>query len=260
MLQVILYFLICFVATTVGGISGVGGGVIIKPVLDALSSMDAATISFLSGCTVLAMTSTSLVFAKSGPVKIEKRRATLLAIGACVGGLLGKELFEIVRSSGNATIDIAQQAMMILLTVAVFVYTLGRDKIKTKDVTSVLACLLIGLTLGLVSAFLGIGGGPLNLAVLYFFFSMDSKTAALNSLYIIFFSQTASLINTVVRGTVPEFSWQVLIAMGIGGVLGGLLGRNISANLTNKGVNRLFLMILTVIMFISCYNLARCFI
>ena len=53
-----------------------------------------------------------------------------------------------------------------------------------------------------LSAFLGIGGGPINLAILSFCFSMDSKTAALNSLYIILFSQAASFINTLVRGTV----------------------------------------------------------
>ena len=88
---------------------------------------------------------------------------------------------------------------------------------------------------------------------------MDSKTAALNSLYIILFSQAASFLNTLVRGTVPEFDWFVLIAMCVGGVLGGILGRGISARLTNRGVDRLFLVIMAVITVISCYNLAMCF-
>lgn len=259
MLKAIIYFLICLAATTAGGISGVGGGVIIKPVLDAVSGMGVATVSFLSGCTVLAMTATSMIRSRGGPVKVEPRRGTLLAVGAAVGGILGKELFELVRAAGGVTVDIAQQIMMILLTVGVFIYTLKRDGIKTKDVQNAAACVCIGLVLGLLSAFLGIGGGPINLAVLYYFFSMDSKTAALNSLYVILFSQAASFINTLVRGTVPEFDWFVLIAMCIGGVLGGILGRSISAKLTNKGVDRLFLVIMAVITVISCYNLARCF-
>ena len=54
-MQFVLYFLICLVATTVGAISGVGGGVVIKPVFDAMSGMDVSQISFLSGCTVLAL-------------------------------------------------------------------------------------------------------------------------------------------------------------------------------------------------------------
>ena len=259
MLKAMIYFLICIAATTAGGISGVGGGVIIKPVLDAVSGMGVATVSFLSGCTVLAMTATSMLRSRGSSVKVEPRRGTLLAVGAAVGGILGKELFELVRNAGGATVDIAQQVMMILLTVGVFIYTLRRDGIKTRDVQNAAACVVIGLILGLVSAFLGIGGGPINLAVLSFFFSMDSKTSALNSLYIILFSQAASFLNTLVRGTVPEFDWFVLIAMCVGGVLGGIFGRSISAKLTNKGVDRLFLVIMAVITAISCYNLYNCF-
>ena len=260
MLQAVIYFLVCIIATTAGGISGVGGGVIIKPVLDAVSGMGTATVSFLSGCTVLAMTITSMVRASGGSVKIEKRRGTLLAVGAAIGGILGKELFEIVRGAGGSTVDIAQQIMMILLTAGVFVYTLKKEHIRTKNVQNAAACVIIGLTLGLLSAFLGIGGGPINLAVLSFFFSMDSKISALNSLYIILFSQAASFLNTIVRGTVPEFDWFVLIAMCVGGVLGGLLGRSISAKLTNKGVDKLFLGLMAVITLISCYNLVMCFV
>ena len=46
---------ITFIATIVGAISGIGGGVIIKPVMDAILKLPVETISFLSGTTVLAM-------------------------------------------------------------------------------------------------------------------------------------------------------------------------------------------------------------
>lgn len=259
-MQILFSFLICLLATTVGGISGVGGGVIIKPVLDATSGMPVATISFLSGCTVLAMTITSMLRSRGGEVKVEPRRGTLLAIGAAVGGVVGKELFEIVRSAGGSAVSIAQQVMMIVLTLGVLVYTLNRPRITTRDVKNPAACVVIGLVLGLLSAFLGIGGGPINLAVLYYFFSMDTKTAALNSLYIILFSQAASFLSTLVRNTVPEFEWAVLIVMVVGGVVGGTLGRSISKKLSNAGVDRLFFWLLIVITGISCYNLVRCFV
>ena len=52
----LLVLAISFFACTVGAICGIGGGIIIKPVLDATGVADVATINFLSGCTVLAMT------------------------------------------------------------------------------------------------------------------------------------------------------------------------------------------------------------
>ena len=256
-MEILFSFLICLLATTIGGISGVGGGVIIKPVLDATSGMPVATVSFLSGCTVLAMTITSMLRSRGGEVTVEARRGTLLAPG---GGVVGKELFELVRASGGSAVSVAQQVMMIVLTLGVLVYTLNRPRIAAKDVKNPAACVTIGLVLGLLSAFLGIGGGPINLAVLYYFFSMDPKTAALNSLYIILFSQGASFLNTILRGTVPEFQWPVLIVMVIGGVVGGTLGRSISKRLSNSGVDRLVFWLLIAITGISCYNLVRCFV
>ena len=255
-MQILFSFLICLLATTVGGISGVGGGVIIKPVLDAVSGMPVATVSFLSGCTVLAMTVTSMLRSRGGDVKVGPRRGTLLAIGAAIGGVAGKELFELVRAAGGMTVSVAQQVMMIALTLGVVASTLNRPRTTPRNVTEPVVCVCIGLVLGLLSAFLGIGGGPINLAVLYYFFSMDTKTAALNSLYVILFSQSASFISTVARGTIPEFEWPVLLVM----VVGGILGRSISKKLSNSDVDQLFFWLLIVITAISCYNLVNCFI
>lgn len=60
----VLVLLVSFFACTVGAICGIGGGIIIKPVLDATGVADVATINFLSGCTVLSMTLYSVLKAK----------------------------------------------------------------------------------------------------------------------------------------------------------------------------------------------------
>ena len=137
------------------------------------------------------------------------------------------------------------------------VYTLKKDKIKTHCVQNVLACILIGVALGICSSFLGIGGGPINLVVLFFFFSMDTKTAAQNSLYIILFSQITSLINTIVTKTVPEFTAGLLILMVAGGILGGMVGRKINKRIDGETVNKLFIGLMAIIMLICAYNIYR---
>lgn len=256
-MQALIFFLICILATTVGGISGVGGGVIIKPVLDAITALDVSTISFLSGTTVLAMTCSSIVLGRNRDVQVEKRRGTALAIGAALGGVGGKALFELVYASGGQLVKLTQQTCMVGLTVLVLVYTLNRHRIRAHNVTNLPACVGIGLGMGTLSAFLGIGGGPINLMVLYYFFSMDTKTAALNSLYVILFSQAATLLCMLLGGSVPAFDPVHLMTMVTGGVLGGRLGRILSRRLSARQTDKLFLVLLGVIILISLYNLAK---
>ena len=256
-MQFVLYFLVCLIATTVGAISGVGGGVVIKPVFDAVAGMSVSQVSFLSGCTVLAMTIVSLL--RSRGEKIELKRGTLLAVGGAVGGLLGKVVFDWLKSlTGNdGLVGVVQSVIMILLTAGVGVYMAFREKIRTKNVQNAALCVIIGLALGVMSAFLGIGGGPINRVVLYYFFSMDTKQAALHSIYVIFFSQAASFVSSLAMQNVPAFDPVTLVVMVVGGVAGGFLGRAFNKKMSVRQVDMLFSILLAVITLISVYNLVH---
>ena len=116
---------------------------------------------------------------------------------------------------------------------------------------------MIGVLLGIMSSFLGIGGGPINLVVLAYFFSMSTKEAALSSLYIIMFSQITSLIQTCVTGTIPEVEASYLIAMVVGGILGGTLGSKVNKKIDEDGVNKLFIALMIVIVCINIYNAVK---
>ena len=56
-------------------------------------------------------------------------------------------------------------------------------------------------------------------------FSMDTKVAAQNSLYIILFSQIANLLTTLITRSVPAFDILTLVLMVCGGIGGGMIGR-----------------------------------
>lgn len=256
----LVFFAASLLASIVGAICGIGGGVIVKPTLELFGWVSASTISFLSGSMVLAMSCYSVVKSlRSKNQSLNMHTSTFLALGAAIGGVAGKAIFNRIRSHSGSpdTVGAVQSICLMLVTIGTLIYNLRKKYIQTHHVTSAIACMIIGLLLGLMSSFLGIGGGPINLVVLSFFFSMDAKTAASNSLYIILFSQTASLLSTLIGHTVPEFDWFTLICMIAGGILGGMIGRRLSSRMNNAGVDKLLTYLMVVIIFMSTYNAWR---
>lgn len=255
-----ILFGICLSASCMGALVGAGGGVIMKPILDLMQIMSVPAVSFCSGCTVLAMAVFSLLASRKNEVKVEWRTSTPLAIGAAVGGLLGKALFGACQrwfaSAGNL-LGAIQNGFLLVLTVLVFVYMRKKEHIVSRRMEGKAAILAIGLSLGMVSSFLGIGGGPFNIAVLYYFFSMNAKQAALNSIYVIFFSQVASLLLTVATGRIPAFPPAYLLMMAAGGVCGAFLARRIGKRMSNAGVEKVLVGMLAIIVLLCAYNIAQ---
>ncbi len=252
----ISFFIISFIASTVGAISGIGGGVIIKPSLDTFTSLSVETISFLSGCTVLSMTIITLFKSRKGGIVLDKRISSLLALGGVIGGLAGKYLFDLaITTFSSDSVGISQSSLLALMVLFVFIFVLNKKKIQAKSYTSGILAVITGLFLGAIASFLGIGGGPINLAILYLFFSMDAKKAALNSIFIIFLSQAASLIFTVAGGRVPSFEPLILILMISGGILGGFTGAEVTKRVSLRGVDTVFLAVLLLIFVLSAVQI-----
>ena len=69
----VIFFAVSILASVVGAICGVGGGVFMKPALDAVGVLPVNTITFLSTCTVIFMTSYNVI---SSAITIKKAEAT----------------------------------------------------------------------------------------------------------------------------------------------------------------------------------------
>lgn len=256
----LLFYTISFCASVVGAICGIGGGVIIKPALDSFGALSVSAISFLSGCTILSMSCYSVVKAKLKKESIiDMSISTYLGIGAIIGGIAGKQMFQVVKAPfENANmVGAVQAAVLAAVTFGTLIYTIFKKSIHTLKLTNKAVCIAIGLALGIMSSFLGIGGGPINLVVLYFFFSMETKVAAQNSLYIIFLSQLSSLLVTILTHTVPAVSPILLVGMVLCGIGGNAAGRKINAKIRSKVVDKLFVGLMCVIIVICFYNVGR---
>lgn len=260
MSEMYLVFVVAFLASLLGPLCGIGGGVIIKPVVDAMGILPVAVVSFLSSVSVLTMSlATLLQNAVSKTSTIKVRSMLPVALGSAAGGVAGKILFNLLSQNlhDRELVGAYQAAILIILTIIVFIYTLRRSSLKSFRIEKPLVSALIGATAGALWSFLGIGGGPFNLAILMFFFSMDSKPAAQASLFIIAFSQTASLLYSVFLGGLPAFEPFMLAGMCLAALLGSVIGRQIARRIDSHAVDVLYRCALVLIILICCYNFAR---
>ncbi len=253
-------FLVSLTASGIGAVCGIGGGIIIKPILDFLQVADAVTASFLASGTVLAMTVYTVgmqFFHREGSIDLKKGMP--LGWGAMAGGILGHAALLGVKDSlgGDDVAGAAQACGIMVMTLAALLYLSRKVMIRSLDVVGIMLCMALCLLLGSISSFFGIGGGPINLVFLFYFFSMDTKNAVNNSLYVIFFSQATNLLYSLAMRTIPAFESPHLISMALGGIFGGIVGRVLHRRLTNKAIEKLFAVLMIAIIFLCFYNFGR---
>ena len=253
----LICMLVSFSASVVGAICGLGGGIVIKPVLDMTGAVSVAEASLLSASTVLAMSISSLYKNFRAGERIQLNIGLPLAGGAAIGGLLGKSIFQsICRIAGEGYAGFAQSALLLLLTFGVLIYKLKEEGVQPKLVKSRLLATFVGVVLGCFSSLIGIGGGPINLLVLSYLFGMKGKEAVMSSLFIIGFSQTAALATAAVGGGFADFDVIRLIGMVLCGIGGGSLGSFIHRRISEKGNRTVLVGLLLLIMLICGRNIA----
>lgn len=255
--MIIICFLIAIIATTIGASSGIGGGVIIKPVLESFNMFDLKTVTLLSSITIFSMAVVSLVKQIKMKDPINFKTTVTIALGSTLGGVLGEKLlkFMLSLSSNSKGVSILQSLMLIFLLAIVYVYINHKDKLKEFKVKSLILIFVVGLILGALASFLGIGGGPINVAIFALLFSMNTKDAARNSIILIFFSQGAKILSIALTTGFSSYNLKVMPYMIVGGVLGGFLGYKLNKSVSDKFITRLFNIVLIFIILVNIYNL-----
>lgn len=252
---ILLYVVTVLIATTVGAIAGLGGGVIIKPVFDLIGFHDASTIGFYSSVAVFTMCIVSIIKQLKKGFQFDQKTVIFISIGSIVGGLLGEVIFNFVTASlANAQVKVIQAGLLELTLFVILLYTLKKDKIKGYHVTHPLAIFAVGLFLGTISIFLGIGGGPLNVALLTLLFSYSMKEATIYSIATIFFSQISKLGSIIIAGQLFTFDLSLVPCIMIAAIAGGYIGTLINQKLDDRNVSKIYISLIFVLIFISFYN------
>ena len=250
----LIYFFVIVIANTIGAVSGMGGGVIIKPVFDFIGAHDVAAISFYSATAVFTMSVVSTMRQLTSGRKFNWQIVSWVSVGAVLGGILGNLAFEACLNwFGNKDIvQLIQIVLTVITLIFAFVYT--KYNWKNFKLTHVIWYFICGLMLGFLASLLGIGGGPINVSLLMLLFSLPIKEATVYSICTIFFSQFAKLLTIALTTGFSRYDLTLLWFVIPAAVIGGLLGAKFSKILSPEKVTIVFQGVVLLVLFINLYN------
>lgn len=226
------------------GLLGGGGSILTVPVLAYLFSVHPTVATSYS---LFIVGSTSLVGAvrKYSIGQVSVPTALLFGVSSITTVILTRRFIipqipEHLGRIGEVAITKSALTMVlfaVLMLLASFSMIKGRKEVdQNKKPVKVLPMLLYGVGIGMVTGFLGAGGGFLLIPALVFFVGLDMKKAVGTSLAIIAMN---SLIGFTGDLGIIEIDWQLLITVSVislAGLFAGIyLSKKISGAKLKKG-------------------------
>lgn len=254
MIIYLIYFAVILFATTVGALSGMGGGVIIKPVLDAVGAHALNSVNFYSSVSIFVMSIVSVIKQVRGGMRVSINSIFGIAVGSIVGGSLGNILFNYLLTffSNQSSVQMVQIVITVILLALVLLYL--RFEIKPLNLKNRIWPFAVGLFLGAVSTLLGIGGGPINVAMFIFVFGMPMKKAMVYALTAKFFAHFANLLTVFFNEGFTHYELNFLWAIVPAAILGGYLGSQLNQKSTNKKVNLYYRLVTLGVIILNIAN------
>lgn len=176
------------------GFFGVGGGIIMVPLLMAWAKFDQKRASATS---LLAIVPTSLVGAitYASNHQVDVLVAALVAIGAIIGAPFGSKLLRVLPV---AVIHWTFITMMVIEAARLLFVTEETQGSFELTFLSGAGLIGLGLIMGVASGMLGIGGGVIAVPVFMSFFGLAPLLAKGTSLL--------AMVPTAIAGTIPNLS------------------------------------------------------
>jgi len=215
-----------FAAGVLGSMIGLGGGIIVVPVLTFLGfPPTAAASNSLFAALSNAIAST---ISYSRQKRVEYSLGLKLGLLAIPGTVLGAVI------STDVTPEIFKILFGLVLIVSA-IYIFLRKKIATRERTLSYQMMVfaVGISFfaGIISSFFGIGGGILFVPLMVVGMGMAMKKAAPTSQFILLFVSLSGVITHSILGH-PDFTQAGFLA--IGSFIGGLVGARLSLDIKER--------------------------
>ncbi len=211
--SIILALLLAVLIGVSLGTLGSGGSIITMPVLVYVAGVPAHTAVGMS-LVIVGATAAAGSWLQSRRVGLDARTVAIFAVTGAAGAYGGAQLTPLV---GSATL---MGIFAVLMLLAGWRMLAARTDLPAPQDCRVWRCAVTGLALGVLTGFLGIGGGFLILPALVLAAGLDMKRAVPTSLAIIAFNAAGGLAGQLRQAA---FDWSLTAAF-LGFALTGMAG------------------------------------
>lgn len=219
-----IYALLSGACVCLGLTGGVGASTLLRPLLDAISPLEPAAISFLCTVGTLGAALVCAFFALSQPLALHQDELLFLSIGALLGGalgdLIGARFYAFLPVRG---ILFLQNALLFTILALPAIYFSQLTKTVTPLAITRMASLPAALLLGIVASFLSFGAVPLTLMIYHLLFDADDRERSVAALAITLCAMAGKLIVQLIRMRLNIPRAEVLLWLLPGALLGALI-------------------------------------
>ncbi len=236
------------------GMFGVGGGFILTPLLFFIGVPPAVAVA--TGANQIVASSVSGLMAHLKRKTVDLRMGTVLLIGGLIGAGFGVFLFNYLKSLGQVDllINLCYVVFLGIIGTLMFIESLNALRKSRRGVRparkkhnwihnlpfkmrfrtsglyiSVFPPVLVGLSVGILSAVMGVGGGFIMVPAMIYLLNMPTKVVIGTSLFqIIFVTAFTTMLHATTNYTVDVMLAVLLI---VGGVIGAQVGTTIGTRL-----------------------------
>ena len=252
------------VAAFLGSLVGLGGGMVLVPILLFVSANFAgfewADTQAVVGISLVAMIFTALASLRAYmKIKtVDVKTGVLLLTGSIPGSIFGTWLNSVIDSS-NFSIYFGSFIVLVLILLLIDKDKLSQiRKQKPTDrprefyvkgelhtyYVSIPISFCISLFIGTLSGLFGIGGGMIAVPLMIILFGIPVQVAIATSMFMIFFT---SLFSSISHAIVGNVEWAYVIYFIIGAMIGGTLGARVNQMLKSRTLELILKLLLTVI-------------
>lgn len=254
----IVLVLIALAATLIGAITGIGGGIVIKTLYDVIGIHSVLEIGFYTTVVVFTMSIISIFKQYRNGFKYDPNVIIFISLGSMLGGYLGNWLLTfLVGDLPGEKVQLGQSVILLLTLLYLLYYSRNKGDNKFNFERTWLNMLLLGLFLGSIAIFLGIGGGPLNVSLLVIFFGYSMKQASVYSIASVFFSQITKIASILITQQFVQFDLSLVPWLILVGIFGGLYGTKINQRISNEAIIRIYDVFMVGMSALTVFNIFR---